>query len=38
MTAIFTTACVQNEALAKVDARIEAATALARGRTGENHP
>ncbi len=38
MTATFTAACFQNKALAEVDARIEAATALARGRTGGNHP
>ncbi len=33
MTATFTAACVQNEGLADMDARIEAATALARSRT-----
>ncbi len=42
MTATVTAACVQNRGLADMDARIEAATALARSRTGEqtggNHP
>ena len=47
MTATFTAACVQHQGLADMDARIEAATALARvrgqtggqtrGRPGGNH-